>query len=162
MFDGSFEIFEKIKRPDSVVIIPSVGSKLVCLKQRQPNTGWFMSTPAGRMDIQGETPKQAALRELLEETGMVPKKLLLWKRVVNRGKIISTVHFYIARGCEVVAPQNLDPGEKIKIVYLDFEQYLELVDNQENAHWMGESVIDIYKARLDPKYKKYLKKLFFG
>lgn len=162
MFDGSYEIFEKIKRPDTVVIIASIGNKLVCLKQRQPNTGWFMSTPAGRMDVPSESPKQAALRELAEETGMIPKKLLLWKRLPSRGKVVSTVHFYIARDCKKVTPQKLDPGEKIKILYLDFEKYLKLVDSPENAYWMGSSLADIYKARLDPKYKKYLKKLFFG
>src|SRR5258708_26560324 len=73
MFDGSFKTFEKIKRQDTVVIIPIVGNKIVILKQKQPNTGWYYSEPSGRMDKANESPKAAALRELLEETVLGPK-----------------------------------------------------------------------------------------
>lgn len=162
MFDGSFEVFEKIRRPDSVIIIATQKGKLVCLRQKQPNTGWFMCTPSGRMDVPGESPKNAALRELLEETGMIPGKLIPWKKEVLKGKIISTIHFFIARDCVKISAQKLDPGEKIQVKLLSFEQYLKLVDTPISAHWLGESIIDIYKARLDKKFKAKYKKLIFG
>ena len=161
MFDGSVEIFEKARRPDTVIVIATMGSKLVCLKQKQP-TGWFMSTPSGRMDVPGETPKQAALRELLEETGMKPKKLIFWKKMPKYGKVLSNIYFFIARDCEKVTTQKLDPGEKIQVKLLNFEEFLKLPDTEADSHWLGETLIDMYKARLDKKYKKYLKNAYFG
>ena len=37
MFDGSFAIFEKLKRPDTVNVIAIVGPKILLLKQKQPD-----------------------------------------------------------------------------------------------------------------------------
>ncbi len=162
MFDGSYQIFERIQRPNTVIIIPSIKNKLVCLKQKQPGTNWFMSTPAGRMDVPGEKPKAAALRELLEETGMAPKKIFLWKTIKHTGKIRQNVYFFIARDCQKVTSQKLDPGEKIQVKMLSFKEFLKLSDDPKNHRWLGESLIDMFKARINPKYKKYLKKVFFG
>lgn len=162
MFDGSYQIFEKATRPDTVIILATHKNKIICLKQKQPNTGWFMSTPSGRMDVPGETPKQAALRELLEETGMKPAKLVLWKKITKQGKVVSTIHFFIARDCYKVAEQSLDSGEKIQIKLLSFEQFLKLPDDPASAHWLAESIIDMLRARLDKNFKAKYKKMIFG
>ncbi len=160
MFDGSFQTFERIKRQDTVIIIATVKNKIVILKQKQPGTNWFYCNPSGRMDVPGEPAAAAAKRELLEETGLVTKKFFLWKKYQKRGKVASTIHFYVARDCEKTTSQKLDAGEKIKIIMLSFGQYLKLSDNP--LTYMGESLIDMLKARLDKKYKAYLKKTFFG
>ncbi len=160
MFDGSTQTFERAKRQDTAIIIASVKKQIVALKQKQPGTGWFYCTPSGRLDIPGERPADAAKRELLEETGMVAKKFFLWKKYEKTGKVMSTIYFYIARDCQKVSPQKLDAGEKIKIERFTFDQFLKLSDNPRVN--MGESLIDLYKARLDTKYKKYLKKVIFG
>ena len=164
MFDGSYKIFERVKRQDTVIIIATIKNKIVILKQKQPDTGWYYSNPAGRMDIPGEKPLVAAKRELLEETGMVAKKLFLWKKIKKTGKVIHTVYFYIARDCKKVAEQKLDAGEKIKVELISFEDYLKLTDDPRShvRAYLQESLIDMYKARLYPKYKKYLKKVMFG
>ena len=164
MFDGSYKIFERVKRQDTVIIIATVKNKIVILKQKQPGTGWFYCTPSGRMDVPGEKPIEAAKRELLEETGMAAKKNFLWKKYVKPGKVISTIYFYIARGCQKVSEQKLDAGEKIKIELISFDEYLRLADSPRShvRAYMQESLTDMYKARLDKKYKKYLKRVFFG
>lgn len=160
MFDGSYKIFERVQRQDTVIIIATVKNKIVVLNQQQPLTDWYITNPAGRMDIPGEKPLDAAKRELLEETGMTAKKFFLWKKYESRGKVTSTIYFYVARDCKKVAEQKLDSGEKIKVSLISFEDYLKLTDNPKA--YMGESLIDLYKARLDKKYKNYLKKTFFG
>ena len=160
MFDGSYKTFERAKRQDSVVIIATVKNKIVLLKQMQPGTKWFYCTPSGRMDIPGEKPITAAKRELLEETGMVAKKFFLWKKVESEGKVSSTIYFYIARDCKKISEQKLDAGEKIKVGFITFDEYLKLSDNPQSH--IGESVNDMFKARLDKKYKNYLKKTIFG
>ncbi len=160
MFDGTFQTFEGVKRQGTVVIIPTVKEKIVILKQKQPNTGWFYSTPAGRMDIPGETPKAAALRELLEETGMKPQKLKLWKKVNKGGKLDWDIYVFIAQNCEKASSQKLDPGEKIKVGFMTFEQFLKLSDHP--TRHIDETIIDMFRARIDKSYKKQLKKTIFN
>jgi ADP-ribose pyrophosphatase len=160
MFDGGFKTFESIKRQDTVIVIPTIRNKIIAIRQQQPGTGWFVSTPSGRMDVPRETPKQTALRELLEETGMKPGKFILWKVIKREGKEISNIYFFIARDCQVVTGQKLDSGEKIKILPLNFEQYLAI--SKKPTRHMEESLIDMFRARLDKKYKNYLKKIIFG
>jgi len=160
MFDGSFQTFERVKREDTVIVIASVKNKIVMLKQKQPGSNWFYCTPSGRMDVPGEKPLAAAKRELLEETGMQAKKFFLWKKHETSGKVTSTIYFFIARDCEKVTAQKLDVGEKIKVSLISFEEYLKLADNPQSHMW--ETIIDSLKARLDKKYKNYLKKVIFG
>ncbi len=145
---------------EAIRLIATVKNQIVLLKQKQPGTNWFYCTPSGRMDIPGEKPLKAAKRELLEETGMAAKKFFLWKKVELQGKISSNIYFFIARGCEKISGQKLDNGEKIKVSLISFDDYLELSDNPSNH--IGESVVDMFKARLDKKYKAYLKKTIFG
>src|SRR6185503_17025636 len=81
IYDGSHRTFEKIKRQDTVVVLATTDDKKIIIqKQIQPGYNWFLSSPSGRMDKPGESPRQCALRELLEETGMKPRKIFLWKK----------------------------------------------------------------------------------
>ena len=41
MFDGSYQIFERARRADSVITIATVKDKIVVLKQKQPGTKWL-------------------------------------------------------------------------------------------------------------------------
>lgn len=160
MFDGSVHTFEMATRQDTVIIIASYKGKIVLLRQKQPNTKWFFCTPSGRMDIPQEKPKEAALRELREETGMVPGKLMLWKKVEKAGKVKSTIYIYTAQNCKIVGKQKLDAGEKIEIKYITFEEYLKLSNNP--SHHIQESLNDLFLARINPKFKAKYKKAIFG
>ncbi len=160
MFDGSIQTFEMAKRQDAVVIIASHKNKIVLLKQKQPGTDWFYCTPSGRMDIPGEKPVEAALRELREETGMVPGKLKLWRKANKFGKVSSTIYIYTAQNCEIVGTQKLDPGEKIKIELVAFEKYLNLSNNP--SHHIQECLNDMFMARLSKQFKAKYKKAIFG
>jgi len=160
MFDGSFKIFESVKRENTVVIIPSYKGKIVALKQRQPHTKWFICTPSGRMDIKGEKPLNAAKRELLEETGMKSKTWKLWKKIEKRGKVEQNVYIYTAQNCYKVGPQQLDNGEKIKIKLMSFNQFMKLSDKP--TRYMAETAADLFHARLDRKFRKKYKAAIFG
>lgn len=159
MFDGSYATFEMIKRQGSVVIIPVVKDKIVILKQKQPGTNWFYDVPAGRRDVPGETPRQTALRELKEETGLKPKKLKLWYKQSKSSKVIHNVYVYIAYDCEQKWEQSLDSGEKIQVKSVTFDQFLKLSDLP--TFRAKELTIEMLRARLNPKKKKQLRQLFF-
>jgi len=160
MFDGSIVKFERVTRQSTVVIIPIVGSKIVTVKQKQPGTDWYYDLPSGRMDRKGESPKNAALRELLEETGLKPKTIKLWKTYSPSGKVIQKVYFFIAQGCMKSAKQKLDPGEKIQTQNKTFDEFLKLSDNA--RCFFGPLMIDVLLARIHTENRKYLQTSFFG
>ncbi|MDR3642955.1 MAG: NUDIX hydrolase [Candidatus Doudnabacteria bacterium] len=159
MFDGSVATFERLVRKNSVVIIPTVGDKIAIVKQQQPSTGWFYDLPSGRMDIVGESPRHAALRELLEETGLKPRQLVLWKIYQPSGKIVHKVYYYIAEGCQRVSAQKLDSGERIEVIYKTLEEFLKLTDNP--RCFLGPLNADILLARIHKENRHYLFKAFF-
>src|ERR1700691_3967497 len=70
MFDGSFETFEMLKRPDTVKALAIKDDSLVVLEQEQPGSKLFFDLPGGRHDVASETELEAVKREMLEETGL--------------------------------------------------------------------------------------------
>ena len=115
MFDNSIEVFEKIKRTNTAVVIPIAGGKILIQEQEQPHRKYkFLSLPGGRCE-KNEKPLFAAKREMLEETGYVSNDWELWKTINPLEKILWKVYIYIARNCEKVSGQKLDSGEKMNI-----------------------------------------------
>lgn len=161
MYDGSFKTFEKLKRQDTVVIVATVGDRIVLLKQQQPDRKeWYYDLPSGRMDKAGETPKKAALRELREETGLKPKRIKLWKTYSPSGKVIQKVYFFVASDCTQVSAQQLDAGEKISVLYLEYEDFLKVSDSPHC--YFGPFLAEVLMARIHPERKRQLKAAIFG
>lgn len=125
-FDGSFKTFEAVERPDTVIIIPIVDNKIIILDEEQPGGIKRLNFPTGRLDL-NEDPKTAALRELHEETGITPLNIELLAEEEPFTKIKWKLYFYIARGIKLSEEPHLDPGEKIKINYMDFDAFYEKV-----------------------------------
>src|SRR5258708_6669738 len=76
MFNGSFETFEMLKRPDTIQVIAVKDDKIVVLEEEQPDRGPFFGLPGGRNDHEDESELEAAKREVREETGFTFKT---WK-----------------------------------------------------------------------------------
>lgn len=160
MFDGSTAVFEKLKRADTVNVIAVVGQRILLLRQKQPDWGKHKNTLAGGRVDEGESPLQAAKRELLEEAGYVSKKWILWKEINPYGKIVWTVHNFVARDCEKSEEPKLDAGEKIKIEFVSLDKFLKLSDDPD--FYEGELKNSLLRARLDKKCRKEFRKLLFG
>ncbi|MDO8593210.1 MAG: NUDIX hydrolase [bacterium] len=159
MFDGSVATFEMLKRPDTAQVIPVVGDKILVLNEQQPNQPrTFLGLAGGRLEP-GETPLNAAKRELLEETGYVARDWKLRQAINPVGKMIWTVYTYIARDCLYWQPQKLDAGEKITSKLISYDEFLQLAD--EPNFYETELVNAMLRARYDKKeYKKFYKLLF--
>ncbi len=127
MFDGSTVTFEKLKRPDTVSILPITNQKTILMaRQQQPGMSEFISLFGGRVDP-GEKPWQAAKRELLEESGYQSSSWELWKAEQLLEKVDWAIFTFIAKDCELVKPQNLDSGEKISVFEVPFSEFVELI-----------------------------------
>jgi 8-oxo-dGTP pyrophosphatase MutT (NUDIX family) len=126
MFDGTYETFEKIKRVDTVIVLPvTKEGKIILTKQQQPNGKLFTGVAGGRVD-EGEGVLAAAKRELLEETGYEAVKFELLDAIQPVGKIDWALYTFIAKGCKKVAEIKPDAGEKIELMPVSFEEFLEI------------------------------------
>ena len=161
LFDGSVTTFEKLRRADTVDVIPiTEEGKIVIVEQLQ--SGWRkprFTLAGGRMQ-EGETAEDAAKRELLEETGLIPKEMILWTAVQPTTKIDWAVHVFIAKGCTSIGKLNPDPGEKISIKEIDFNEFIQLATRP--GFYDSEITLQLLKAMLEPKEMKAIKKLFLG
>lgn len=106
--------------------------------------------PAGYIE-DGEDSYTSALRELEEETGLVPDKLTkMGGFYQDMGCSSAYNETFLATGCKWLKNQNLDESEYIKYFECTYDEALELVDM--NYIEGCNAVIALNKA------KKYIKK----
>jgi ADP-ribose pyrophosphatase len=160
MFDGTTEVFEKVWRHPTVEIIATVGDHIILEEQDQPNRKNNINLPAGRAD-KGDDPLEEAKRELLEETGYASDNWSLLMHHSVDGKVLHDVYYFVARDCKKVAEQQLDPGEKIEMRLIPFDELFSLIDDP--RFWIApEFITYLLEAKIDPEKKEEFKKLVFG
>ena len=99
-----------------VVIEPRVFTKLTV----------GVGFPAGYIE-KNENALEGALRELKEETGLVPKEMILLDTFYqDEGCSQALNHIYLATNCKKIYEQSLDESEIIKYMKFTFEEILEL------------------------------------
>lgn len=160
MYDGSRVIFEKIKRPDTVVVFPVLpDGKIILTEQEQPGKEPFIGATGGRVD-EGEDILEAAKRELLEESGYEAEEFILWEAEHPTPKIEWVVYTFIAKGLKKVSEPNLDAGEKIKLKMVTLDELIDLATNQRKHFAEKEIINELFEARLDAKKREEIKNLF--
>lgn len=133
MFDGSFEVFEMLKRPDTTKIFCIKDDKIIFVEEEQPGHKFF-DVPGGRHDIEGETELQSAQREVKEETGMFFKNWKLIEVTQPQSKIDWLVYVYVAWDLEKTIAPEVHPGERIILKELNFEEAVELSKDPKLRH----------------------------
>lgn len=105
---------------DWVNVVPITDSgEMVLLEQYRHGAGQvFLEIPGGTTNPgQGEDPRLAGERELLEETGYQAREWIhCGHHYPNPALQNNRMHTYLALGCRLVGEQNLDPFEDIKVV----------------------------------------------
>ncbi|MCM1503360.1 MAG: NUDIX hydrolase [Bacteroidales bacterium] len=125
--------FYVLEYPDWVNVI-AITSEGLFVMERQFRYGLGKTCyeiSAGVME-KGETPLQAARRELLEETGYSGGT---WAHLMDISGNSSTTnnitHCFLATGVEKVSGQDLDPTEDITVELLSREQVKDLLVNDQ-------------------------------
>ncbi|QQS61728.1 MAG: NUDIX hydrolase [Candidatus Moraniibacteriota bacterium] len=158
LFDGTKTLFEKLKRPDTVVVFPVLDDgKIILTEQEQPGKEPFIGATGGRVD-KGEDILEAAKRELLEESGYEASEFVLWDAQHPTSKIDWVVYTFIAKGLKKVSEMNLDAGEKITLKLVDLDEFIEIALNKNFVE--KEIIPKLYEAKLYPEKNEELKKLF--
>lgn len=158
MFDGTTQTFEKLKRPDTVIVYPILDDgRILLTEQEQPGKSSFVGTAGGRVD-EGEGVLDAAKRELLEETGYEAKEFILWKTEQPTSKVDWVIYVFIAKGLVKVADQSLDPGEKIRLKPVTFDEFFEIA--QDDGFAEKGQIVDVLRACRDEEKKEEMRRLF--
>lgn len=158
MYDGTTQMFEMLKRPDTVQVIPVIGDKIMIADEQQPGGAWNgLGLFGGRVD-EGEEPLAAAKRELLEEAGLESDDWDLYKSYDPHRKFEWQVHYYIARNCKKVAEPSPDAGEKIEIKPVSFDEFVAAVTGPDLRE--GEFTSDILRLKLEGRLEEFKKKLW--
>lgn len=125
LFDGTVQTYEKLKRPDTVLVIPiTEDGKIMILDEEQPGKKPFTSVPGGKVDP-GENPLNAVKRELLEETGYEATEYALFDAFQPTSKIDWAIYTFVATGCKKTTDTKLEAGEKINMRFVSFDQFID-------------------------------------
>jgi ADP-ribose pyrophosphatase len=121
---------ELIQHPPSVVLIALDGGQIVLVRQPRPGPqSETLELPSGKLE-DGETPAQAAARELAEECGLAAVELreigTFW---AAPGYSTELVHVFEALGLHEAGPANLDEDEDIEVERAPLAGALERLDD---------------------------------
>jgi len=144
--DGVFER-DVVVFPEAVVVLPFISpDEVVLIKQfRAPLNDYIIEAPAGVVD-NGETPEETAERELVEEIGYRPGKLVkLGSFTPTPGYSTEILHFYYATNLEYVGARP-EKYEVITPFKISFSKAYEMVLNNEIKDAKTALLILLYSA----------------
>ena len=117
----------------SAVIIMAVtkDNNIVLVVQSRSSTheSVCVEFPAGYIE-EGESPEDGAKREMLEETGYVPREMIYLDKFYQDQScgVCAYNYSYLALGCEKMQEQNLDDNEAIRYFECSIDEVMELVE----------------------------------
>ncbi len=158
LYDGTRTKFEKLKRPDTVAILPILSDgKIILTEEEQPGSESFIGAITGRVE-KDEEVLETAKRELLEESGYEAEKFILWDAQQPVTKIDWTVYTFIAKGLRKIFEPKFDGGEKITLKPVNFDEFIKIATNKEFNE--PEITLKLLESILGPEKKEELRKLF--
>ncbi|MCB0579038.1 MAG: NUDIX hydrolase, partial [Phaeodactylibacter sp.] len=113
-----------LEAEDSVNVVPlTADGKILFVRQYRFGIGSHtLELPGGIVDP-GEGHRQAAERELREETGYAGGQWAYLGKIASNPVFMDNyIHHWVARGVEATAAQQLDEGEEVEVVPLAEEE----------------------------------------
>jgi len=139
------DYFVRESRGFSVVFAMTPDARVVLVRQYKHGIGEsLLELPAGAIDP-GEAPSACARRELAEETGYVGNPAEpehIGSFVYDPTSSNTRYHLFLARNCEPLERQRLDPTEQITIELASFAELRNFV--RDGTIDVGAHVASIY------------------
>jgi 8-oxo-dGTP pyrophosphatase MutT (NUDIX family) len=153
---GAEHDFYIIESRDWINVIPLTDdNQVVMIRQYRHGSGEItLEIPGGLVDA-GDTPKKAAVRELLEETGYQAKK---WQKigVVNPNPALfnNRCHTFLAQDIKKITDPSPDQTEDIEVVLIPLKRISGLILNGKIDHAMVITAFTWYFLRYPEGLKK--------
>ncbi len=127
--DGGKSMREYCKHNGAVAVVPLTREgEVVCVRQyRYALDCVTLEIPAGKFDFIGEDHREAALRELREETGYTPGVLTdIGPLATSPALLTEIIYLYLA---EDMTPGETDPDpdEFLEIVHIPLEEMVDMI-----------------------------------
>jgi len=132
--DGSTSIRQVVVHPGAVAIVAHDGRVLYMVRQPREAVGQaaLLELPAGKLDVNGESPLECAQRELAEEIGKSAGDWRPLKRFyTSPGFASEQVHLFLATELYDAEPRKSD--ERIEIVEVPLNELDEAIGRCEDA-----------------------------
>jgi ADP-ribose pyrophosphatase len=124
LLNGRLVEKEIVEHQESVGIVPLIDDSVVLVTQYRRAAGkTLLEIPAGKIES-GETPKQAALRELGEEIGHSGQLGRLTRWYLAPGYDTELMHVFVASKLKKIERGTLDADEDIKIKRVKLDEAL--------------------------------------
>ena len=133
--DGSVSLREVMRHDGAVCIVPlTENGEIVCVRQyRYAHGRSLLEIPAGKLDSKFENRREAALRELKEETGITCKKFTEIGDLYTSAAILDEViTMYLAEDLEY-GEMDLDEGEFLSVERIPLDEMVDMIMRGEIA-----------------------------
>jgi ADP-ribose pyrophosphatase len=133
--DGSTSERQIVTHPGAVTMIPHDGESVWLVRQPREAVGEaaLLELPAGKLDVEGESPLECAQRELVEEIG---KSAGDWRELksfyTSPGFATERVHLFLATEL-YDAPGDAEDDDRIEIVQVPLDQLDSAIDSCHDA-----------------------------
>ena len=143
--NGQKAIREIVHHRGGVAILFKVDDKFIFEKQfRYALQEEIIEMPAGKLE-KGETPLEAAKRELLEETGYRPLEMIhLGDSYPTPGYSSEVSHLYYCPEA-VKEVRHLDSDENIELIYLSLEEIEKMIADNKIKDSKTVAAVFLYK-----------------
>ncbi|UTC84018.1 NUDIX hydrolase [Treponema denticola] len=148
--EGEKKTFISLKAPSWVIVVPfykdSSGEDVFVMVQqwRHGSESVCIEFPGGVVD-KGEKPEDAALRELLEETGRTPKNIKCLSTLSPNPAIMeNSCTIFLAELDKGEVKQNLDEDEFLNILEIPVKKVIQNMGNQPYTHAIMNAALFLY------------------
>lgn len=145
LIDGRITNREVVEHPGGVCVfaLDKEGKVILVRQYRYPMQEVVLELPAGKLE-KGEDPRDSGLRELAEETGLLPETYLpMGVSFSSPGIMEERIHYFFATDL-VQGPVHPDDGEFLEVIRIPYEELLDLARKGEIKD--AKTLIGIFKA----------------